>query len=118
MLFEGDEESGSAHIYHYLEKLTPRIGIIYLLKLGTVALVICLDSGCGNYEQLWFTSTLRGFVGCIFTVTTCIYVKVTVLKEGVHSGDASGVVPSSFRIARQLLDRIEDPKTGEVHDAF
>lgn len=71
---------------------------------------MCLDSGCGNYEQLWFTSTLRGFVGATFTVS--------VLKEGVHSGDASGVVPSSFRIARILLDRLEDPKTGEVHPDF
>jgi acetylornithine deacetylase/succinyl-diaminopimelate desuccinylase-like protein len=39
---------------------------------------------------------------------------VEVLTEGVHSGDASGVVPSSFRILRQLLDRIEDSATGRI----
>jgi hypothetical protein len=40
------------------------------------------------------------------------------LKEGVHSGDAGGIVPESFRIARHLMDRIDDPKTGKVVDAF
>jgi acetylornithine deacetylase/succinyl-diaminopimelate desuccinylase-like protein len=69
MLFEADEESSSAHIYHYLEKLTPRIGLHSFYVLGTVSLVICLDSGCGNYEQLWFTSSLRGVVPCTFTVS-------------------------------------------------
>src|SRR5262249_47943103 len=70
------------------------------------ALVICLDSGCGNYDQLWLTTSLRGM--CAGTLT------VRVLEEGVHSGDASGVVPSSFRILRQLVSRIEDEKTGEI----
>lgn len=101
-LFEADEESGSSHIFHYLDVLKSRI--------GKVELVVCLDSGSGNYEQLWTTNTLRGALVCTFTVQ--------VLTEGVHSGDASGVVPSSFRIARILLDRIDDPKTGEVNEAF
>jgi len=39
---------------------------------------------------------------------------VRVLTEGVHSGDASGIVPSSFRIMRQVLDRLEDSKTGRL----
>ena len=69
-------------------------------------LVVGLDSGCGNYEQLWGTTSLRGLVNGVLTVE--------VLTEGVHSGDASGVVPSSFRIARMLLDRIEDADTGIV----
>src|SRR5881409_2281644 len=69
-------------------------------KLGSPSLVVCLDSGCGNYEQLWGTTSLRGVVGGVLTVE--------VLTEGVHSGAASGIVPSSFRILRQLLDRIED----------
>ena len=73
-------------------------------------LVICLDSDCITYDQLWITSTLRG---CVST-----HVTVTVLNEGVHSGDASGIVPSSFRIMRELLDRIEDSSTGKVCDAF
>jgi acetylornithine deacetylase/succinyl-diaminopimelate desuccinylase-like protein len=69
-------------------------------------LVVCLDSGCGNYEQLWCTTSLRGMAGGNFTVR--------VLEEGVHSGDASGIVPSSFRLLRQLLSRIEDENTGRI----
>ena len=98
ILIEGCEESGSYDLPHYIEQLADRI--------GSPSLVICLDSGCGNYDQLWSTTSLRGLV----TGT----LRVEVLEEGVHSGDASGVVPSSFRILRSLLDRIEDPITGEI----
>jgi acetylornithine deacetylase/succinyl-diaminopimelate desuccinylase-like protein len=72
--------------------------------------VICLDSGCGNYDQLWGTTSLRGIVGGLLTVE--------VLTEGVHSGAASGIVPSSFRIARQLLSRLEDERTGAIARDF
>lgn len=102
MTFEADEESGSAHIDHYLKKFEE--------KIGKVDVVFCLDSGCGNFDQLWLTTTLRGMVSTVVTVK--------VLNEGVHSGDASGVVPSSFRILRQLLDRIDNPETGEVVEDF
>ncbi len=68
--------------------------------------MVCLDSGCGNYEQLWCTTSLRGLVGG--------QLSVRVLTEGVHSGDASGVVPSSFRLLRQLLSRIEDEASGRI----
>ena len=68
--------------------------------------MVGLDSGCGNYEQLWATTSLRGLAAGTLTVE--------VLTEGVHSGDASGIVPSSFRIARQLLDRLEDARTGRI----
>jgi acetylornithine deacetylase/succinyl-diaminopimelate desuccinylase-like protein len=68
--------------------------------------VVCLDSGAGNYDQLWLTTSLRG------NVTGTL--KVEILTEGVHSGDASGLVPSSFRILRQVLDRLEDSKTGHL----
>jgi hypothetical protein len=68
--------------------------------------VVCLDSGCGNYDQLWCTTSLRGLAGG--------NLRVDVLDEGVHSGDASGIVPSSFRVLRQLLARIEDIETGRV----
>ena len=71
--------------------------------------MVGLDSGCGNYEQLWGTTSLRGLVNGVLTVE--------VLTEGVHSGDASGVVASSFRIARQLLERVEEAATGRVRDA-
>ncbi len=97
-LIECCEESGSYDLPAYLSALKPRI--------GDVDLVIGLDSGCGNYEQLWMTTSLRGIAAGTL--------KVEVLNEGVHSGDASGVVPSSFRIARQLIDRIEDASTGHI----
>jgi len=98
IVIEGCEESGSAHLPAYIEHLAPRI--------GTPSLIVCLDSGCGNYDQMWLTTSLRGIV--------VGNLRVDILKEGVHSGKASGVVPSSFRIIRQLLDRVEDPKTGEI----
>ncbi len=97
-LIESCEESGSFDLPAYLEVLTPR--------LGQVALVVCLDSGAGNYDQLWLTTSLRG------NVTGTL--KVEILTEGVHSGDASGLVPSSFRILRQVLDRLEDSSTGRL----
>ena len=100
-IIESCEESGSPDLPAYLELLAPRF--------GDVGLVAGLDSGCGNYEQLWVTTSLRGLVGGTLTVE--------VLSEGVHSGKASGLVPSSMRIARQLLNRIDDPATGRVLDA-
>jgi acetylornithine deacetylase/succinyl-diaminopimelate desuccinylase-like protein len=100
VLIEACEESGSPDLPFYIEHLADRI--------GEPDLVICLDSGCGNYDQLWLTTSLRGIV-----VGT---LRVEILREGVHSGDASGVVPSSFRIARQLLSRIENPETGLIDD--
>jgi acetylornithine deacetylase/succinyl-diaminopimelate desuccinylase-like protein len=97
VLIEASEESGSPDLPAYVEKLADRI------KPG---LVVCLDSGCGDYEHLWATTSLRGVVSGTL--------KVEVLGEGVHSGAASGIVPSSFRILRQVLDRLEDSKTGEI----
>jgi acetylornithine deacetylase/succinyl-diaminopimelate desuccinylase-like protein len=99
-LIEACEESGSFDLPAYLEALSDRI--------GTPALVVGLDSGCGNYEQLWGTTSLRGLVNGVLTID--------VLQEGVHSGDASGVVASSFRVARQLLERVDDMGTGQVRD--
>ncbi len=98
VLIEACEESGSYDLPAYVDHLAERI--------GKPSLVVCLDSGCGNYEQLWCTTSLRGLAGGNFTVK--------VLSEGVHSGDASGVVPSSFRILRDLLSRIEDSATGRI----
>jgi acetylornithine deacetylase/succinyl-diaminopimelate desuccinylase-like protein len=100
VLIECCEESGSYDLPAYLEALSSRIGV--------PSFVIGLDSGCGNYAQLWGTTSLRGLVNGVLTVD--------VLEEGVHSGDASGVVPSSFRIARLLLERIEDARSGEIRD--
>ena len=100
-LIETCEESGSYDLPAYLDALAPR--------MGDVGLVIALDSGAGNYDQLWATTSLRGLVNGTL--------RVDILTEGVHSGDAGGVVPSSFRIARQLLDRIDDSRTGVVKPA-
>src|SRR2546430_6805865 len=97
-IIETCEESGSYDLPAYLEMLAPR--------LGPVDFVVGLDSGCGDYERLWVTTSLRGIAAGTLTVD--------VLDEGVHSGDASGIVPSSFRIARHLLDRLEDSATGRI----
>ncbi|MGN2244768.1 M20 family metallopeptidase [Frateuria sp. GZRR33] len=98
IMIEACEESGSYDLPHYVDHLAARI--------GNPSLVVCLDSGCGNYDQLWLTTSLRGMTGGELTVQ--------VLEEGVHSGDASGVVPSSFRILREILSRLEDPATGKI----
>jgi len=98
IIIEASEESGSPDLPHYMDMLAK--------KIGDVGLVVCLDSGCGDYDRLWLTTSLRGLIGGTL--------KIDVLEEGVHSGDASGVVPSSFRILRMLLDRIDDVTTGEV----
>ena len=98
VLIEAAEESGSTDLPAYIEHLAPRI--------GSPSLIVCLDSGCGNYDQLWMTTSLRGLIAG--------NLKVEVLSEGVHSGDASGIVPSSFRILRQLLSRLEEEQTGKI----
>ena len=97
-LIETCEESGSHDLPPYLDALRTR--------LGEVSLVVCLDSGAGNYDQLWLTTSLRGMVSGVL--------KVEILTEGIHSGDSSGVVPSSFRILRHVLDRLEDSATGRL----
>ena len=98
VIIEACEESGSDDLPYYIDALAERI--------GTPSLVICLDSGCGNYDQLWCTTSLRGTVGGSLTVE--------MLTEGVHSGDAGGIVPSTFRILRQLMSRLEDETSGEI----
>ena len=97
-IIESCEESGSPDLPAYLDLLRPR--------LGDVGLVVCLDSGAGSYDQLWLTTSLRGMASGVL--------QVQVLDEGIHSGDASGVVPSSFRILRHVLDRLEDSASGEL----
>ena len=101
VLIEACEESGSYDLPAYVEHLKGRI--------GSPTLVVCLDSGCGNYEQLWLTTSLRGLAAGLLTVE--------VLEHGIHSGLGSGIAPDSFRIARSLLSRIEDPVTGKITDA-
>ncbi|WP_058535652.1 M20 family metallopeptidase [Legionella saoudiensis] len=98
LIIEACEESGSYDLPYYIELLKERI--------GKPKLVICLDSGAGNYEQLWMTTSLRGnVVGEL---------SVELISEGVHSGSASGIVADSFRVARQLINRLEDEVTGVI----
>jgi acetylornithine deacetylase/succinyl-diaminopimelate desuccinylase-like protein len=98
VLIEACEESGSVDLPAYIDHLAPRI--------GQLSLVVCLDSGCANYDQLWSTTSLRG------NITGTL--EVSLLTEGVHSGDGTGVIASSERVVRQLLDRIEDSHTGQI----
>lgn len=98
VLIEACEESGSSDLPYYIDHLADRI--------GTPSLVICLDSGCGNYDQMWCTTSLRGVVTA--------NLRVELISEGVHSGDGSGIIASSFRVARMLLSRLEDEATGRV----
>ncbi len=100
VLIEASEESGSPHLAPYLEEVEKRIG-----GRGP-GLVVCLDSGCATYDRLWKTTSLRGAI-----VAT---LEVEVLHEGVHSGLAGGLVPSSFRVLRQLVSRLEDEATGDI----
>ena len=96
LLIEASEESGSPDLPAHVEALADRLGL--------PSLVVCLDSGCATFDRLWATTSLRGLTG--------VTVTVRVLEEGVHSGSAGGMVPSSFRLLRRLLDRIEDAETG------
>lgn len=98
VLIESCEESGSYDLPYYMDRLAEQI--------GQPSLVICLDSSCGNYHQLWCTTSLRGIVSGILNIE--------VMREGVHSGDASGIIPSPFRVLRQLLSRLEDERSGAI----
>jgi len=98
VIIEGCEESGSTDLPYYIDQLRDRI--------GEPSLVVCLDSGCANYDQMWSTTSLRGMAAGNLSVS--------IVKEGLHSGEATGAVPSTFRILRNLLSRIEDPETGEI----
>lgn len=98
VLIEASEESGSPDLPAYMDDLARRI--------GAPSLVLALDAGTASYDRLWVTNAMRGLTSGVLTVD--------ILREGVHSGVASGIVPSSFRILRQLLDRIEDSRTGEL----
>ena len=98
VLIEASEESGSPDLEPYITHLARRI--------GEQQLIVCLDASCATYDRLWVTTSLRGLLNG--------ELRVDVLKEGVHSGLGGGIVPSSFRICRQLLSRLEDERTGEI----
>lgn len=102
LLIEGCEESGSFDLPHYMTALRKRIGVPDLL--------VCLDAECGTYDRLWSTSSLRGMLPGVLSVN--------VLTEGQHSGAAGGIVPSSFRILRSVMERVENAATGALHDCL
>ena len=97
VLIEASEESGSPDLPAHVEALADRI--------GTPSFVVCLDSGCIDYDRMWLTTSLRGIVN--------LALSVDIVRDGLHSGE-SGMIPSTFRIARVLLSRIEDEATGRV----
>ncbi len=97
-LIECSEESGSPDLAAYLDHLSDRLGV--------PGLIVCLDAECGNYDQLWYTTSLRGNLIAELSVET--------LTHGVHSGTAGGIVPSSFQVLRHLLDRVEDSRDGRI----
>ncbi len=98
VMIEASEESSSVHLAEHMERLLPRF--------AGADLVIALDSFCESYDRLWTTTSTRGVCGGVLEIEVCL--------DDPHSGRASGVLPSSFRILRQLLDRVEDADTGEV----
>jgi acetylornithine deacetylase/succinyl-diaminopimelate desuccinylase-like protein len=98
LTLESEEESGSPGLLQLLKEAEPLI--------GTPDAMFCMDSGALDYEQLWVTSSLRGIAIVDLTVEA--------LTVGQHSGDAGGAVPETFRIVRELLNRLDDPRTGEV----
>jgi acetylornithine deacetylase/succinyl-diaminopimelate desuccinylase-like protein len=102
LLIEGCEESGSFDLPYYTRALADRI--------GNPDLLICLDAECGSYDRLWSTSSLRGMLPGVLSVD--------VLTEGQHSGAAGGIVPSSFRLLRALIERVENAVTGQLHSAL
>ena len=102
MLIEGCEESGSFDLPAYVEAKKDRI--------GQAELVICLDAECGDYDRLWVTTSLRGMLPGVL--------RVKMMNEGQHSGAAGGVVPSTFRILRHLMERVEKAADGSLHEVL
>ena len=52
IVIESCEESGSEDLGYYLDKIKDVI--------KTPSLMVIMDSGCGDYERLWLTTSLRG----------------------------------------------------------
>ena len=98
LIIETCEESGSFDLPPYLEELTD--------QLGDPDMVVVMDSGGPDYDHVWMTEALRGLVSGTLSVK--------VSHEGIHSGNSGGSIPSSFRIQRILLDRVEDSDSGRV----
>lgn len=102
VVLETEEESGSPSLLHLLD-LAKEV-------IGTPDFCICMDSGAFNYDQLWLTSSLRGVAMVTLTIEFGLV--------GLHSGEVGGIIPETFRIARNLLDRLDNSETGMVHDDF
>jgi acetylornithine deacetylase/succinyl-diaminopimelate desuccinylase-like protein len=100
MITEGDEETGSGHVEEWVKKLKAEG------KLGNPKMVFCLDSGGLDYQRFFLTNSLRGYCSIEF--------EIEVLKDAIHSGSGSGIIPTCHRIIRELINRIERSDTGEM----
>jgi acetylornithine deacetylase/succinyl-diaminopimelate desuccinylase-like protein len=98
VVLETEEESGSPNLIPLLKAASDTI--------GKPDVCFCMDSGAFDYNQLWMTSSLRGI--CILDLT------VQCGKDSYHSGEVGGIVPETFRVVRQLIDRLDNSVTGEV----
>lgn len=96
LLLETSEESSSVDLPAHL---AAHGGL-----LGQPDLIVCLDTFVPDTSRLWHSTSMRGIVVADLSVA--------VAREGLHSGLVGGVVPSSFRLLRALLDRIENSSTG------
>ena len=102
IVLESEEESGSANLVSLLTSAKKEIGV--------PDVCFCLDSGCFDFEKLWIVSTLRG--------VTCLNITVQAAEQSFHSGLVGGIVPETFRVACELLSRVDDAKTGQVCKDF
>src|SRR5205814_381511 len=100
ILIEACEESGSYDLPYYVEHLSARI--------GSPSLVICLDSGCGNYDQLWLTTSLRGIAAGTLTVR--------ISEDAVHSGDAGNVLLpyTTAKLSLRLPPTLDAESAGKI----
>jgi acetylornithine deacetylase/succinyl-diaminopimelate desuccinylase-like protein len=98
LVLETEEESGSSSLVKLLDLAKDVI--------QKPDILICMDSGCLDYEQLWMTSSLRGIAMVDFSVEFG--------KVGYHSGETGGMIPETFRILRTILDKLDNNITGVV----
>ena len=99
IMIEASEESGSIDLPFYINK--------YEKDIIKPDMFICLDSGCGDYDRMWLTTSLRGMATGIL--------EVEVLTEGVHSGMAGGIAPSALEIMQHQLQKISTPLQARIN---
>jgi acetylornithine deacetylase/succinyl-diaminopimelate desuccinylase-like protein len=98
-IIESSEESGD-------EETLGNFISVNRTRIGPIDALFVLDSSAEDDRTVWFCESLRGGITAALDVQH--------LEKPCHSGRATGIVPSSFRIARALLSRIENEDTGEI----